>query len=172
MIVKTRHRMTNVKHLDLHLIISFVMLRYQSHSQILTEGVVCTVLGSGNETHRDWNMELHRNQNGMRYGMRSDITMSCRMEQGLEWAGIVIMKLYLTFSLSMPSGPMTLSKMCFPTWESTALRGSSRRQTSASWYTERARLTRCFWPPLKLIPYSNLYESHSQTPAQYTQPLQ
>ena len=39
----------------------------------------------------------------------------------------------LALSLSIPSGPMTLSKMCLPTWESTALRGSSSRYTSASW---------------------------------------
>mmetsp|Transcript_19610 Transcript_19610/g.28309 ORF Transcript_19610/g.28309 Transcript_19610/m.28309 type:complete len:97 (-) Transcript_19610:2274-2564(-) len=44
--------------------------------------------------------------------------------------------------------------MCLATWESTALRGSSIRYTSARWYTARARATRCFWPPERLIPLS------------------
>lgn len=32
-----------------------------------------------------------------------------------------------TFFLSFPLGPITLSKMCFPTCESTALSGSSNK---------------------------------------------
>lgn len=36
-------------------------------------------------------------------------------------------KCQLTFPLSTPSGPITWSKMCFATWESTAERGSSSR---------------------------------------------
>ena len=57
-----------------------------------------------------------------------------------------------TFFLSFPRGPITLSKMCFPTCESTALSGSSNKYTSASKYIARARLIRCFWPPLRFIP--------------------
>mmetsp|Transcript_12347 Transcript_12347/g.22061 ORF Transcript_12347/g.22061 Transcript_12347/m.22061 type:complete len:97 (+) Transcript_12347:2305-2595(+) len=44
--------------------------------------------------------------------------------------------------------------MCAATWLSTAERGSSSRYTSARWYTARARATRCFCPPLRLIPRS------------------
>ena len=50
----------------------------------------------------------------------------------------------VTLCLSRPLGPMTLSKMCLPTWESTALRGSSKKKMSLSLYTALARLTLCF----------------------------
>lgn len=58
----------------------------------------------------------------------------------------------LTFLRSTPCGPMTLSNMCFPTCESTALRGSSNKYKSALLYTALARLIRCFCPPLRFIP--------------------
>ena len=47
---------------------------------------------------------------------------------------------------------MTSLNMCLPTWLSTAESGSSKRMTSASLYTARATDTRCFWPPLRLMP--------------------
>ena len=67
-----------------------------------------------------------------------------------------IVTLTPTLCLSRLSCPMTFSKMCFPTWLSTADRGSSSRYTSASLYTARAKLTRCFWPPLRLMPWRKI----------------
>ena len=64
----------------------------------------------------------------------------------------------LTLFFNKPLGPMTLSKICFPTWASTALSGSSKRYISALKYTALAMLTRCFWPPLKVIPYEHTTE--------------
>ena len=79
-----------------------------------------------------------------------------------------------TLCASRPVGPMTCWKRCLATWTSTALSGSSRRYTSVSWQTARARLTRCLWPPLRLMPYNqdmvrptkSLTHSVSRTTAQ------
>lgn len=49
---------------------------------------------------------------------------------------------------------MQFSKIRLPTCASTADKQSSSKYTSASWYNARARLTRCFCPPDKLIPFS------------------
>jgi hypothetical protein len=46
------------------------------------------------------------------------------------------------------------SKMWFATVVSTADSGESSKYTSALAYAARAMLTRCLWPPGKLIPYS------------------
>ena len=54
---------------------------------------------------------------------------------------------HLVFPAKIPLGPMTLSKMCLPTLESTEAKGSSSKQMSASRQTARARAIRCFWPP-------------------------
>ncbi len=62
--------------------------------------------------------------------------------------------IFLTFSFKSPFGPTTLWKICFPTWASTALSGSSRRYMSLFWYTALARLTLCFWPPDRLMPWN------------------
>mmetsp|Transcript_64218 Transcript_64218/g.129084 ORF Transcript_64218/g.129084 Transcript_64218/m.129084 type:complete len:99 (-) Transcript_64218:89-385(-) len=52
-------------------------------------------------------------------------------------------------------GPrMHLEKMWCATCESTALKQSSNRYTSASAYTARAMATRCFCPPDRLMPFS------------------
>jgi hypothetical protein len=45
-------------------------------------------------------------------------------------------------------------KIFDPVWASTALKMSSRRYISQSWYTALASWIRCFWPPLRLIPHS------------------
>lgn len=58
----------------------------------------------------------------------------------------------LTVPWSNPSGPMTWLKTCWPTWASRAARGSSSRYTAALLYTARARLSRCFWPPERVMP--------------------
>ena len=54
------------------------------------------------------------------------------------------------------------SNICRPTCTSTADRGSSIRNTSRSLYSALATLTRCFWPPLMLMPRSPIY--HQQIP--------
>mmetsp|Transcript_6904 Transcript_6904/g.13116 ORF Transcript_6904/g.13116 Transcript_6904/m.13116 type:complete len:120 (-) Transcript_6904:610-969(-) len=43
---------------------------------------------------------------------------------------------------------------CSPTWASRADRGSSKMTMSGSEYRARAMLTRCFCPPLRLMPFS------------------
>lgn len=58
----------------------------------------------------------------------------------------------LTVPWSNPSGPMTWLKTCWPTWASRAARGSSSRYTAALLYTARAKLSRCFWPPERVMP--------------------
>lgn len=65
----------------------------------------------------------------------------------------------LTFPFRTPSGPMTLSKMCLATCESTADRGSSSRKMSELLYTARARLTRCRCPPDRLMPWRETGEN-------------
>ena len=55
---------------------------------------------------------------------------------------------------STPSWLSTCSNSAWPTWLSTALRGSSIRYTSAAAYTARAMATRCFCPPESVTPRS------------------
>uniref|UniRef100_A0A1I8HVJ8 CCHC-type domain-containing protein n=1 Tax=Macrostomum lignano TaxID=282301 RepID=A0A1I8HVJ8_9PLAT len=69
----------------------------------------------------------------------------------------------LVLLLSKPLGPSTCSKMCLPTWESTADRGSSRKYRSVSEYTARAREIRCFWPPDKQRHVSSGKDTSGQT---------
>ena len=54
------------------------------------------------------------------------------------------------------SGPLSRQSLIIasPTCASTALRGSSSNTISASEYAARARDTRAFCPPLRLIPFS------------------
>mmetsp|Transcript_2783 Transcript_2783/g.8980 ORF Transcript_2783/g.8980 Transcript_2783/m.8980 type:complete len:96 (+) Transcript_2783:61-348(+) len=49
---------------------------------------------------------------------------------------------------------MQLAKMARPTWTSTADSGSSNKQMSALAYTSRAKATRAFCPPDRLMPRS------------------
>ena len=69
-----------------------------------------------------------------------------------------------TLCLSKPIGPITLSKMCLPTCESTAESGSSIRYTSVFWYTARATDTLCFCPPLRFIPCKCTKKQIDSTP--------
>lgn len=64
-----------------------------------------------------------------------------------------------TLCFRSPWFPITFLNRCLPTWESTALSGSSKRKISASLYTALAKLTRCFCPPLMLIPFTIIKSS-------------
>ena len=69
---------------------------------------------------------------------------------------LTIIFLILTLFLSSPLLPSSSLKINFPTWASTAESGSSNKYMSASEYVALAKLTLCFWPPLRFRPYDSI----------------
>lgn len=104
----------------------------------------------------------HRNSGKSQHSGLGGETASAFLSLG---AFLRVSKPQLTFPFRTPSGPMTLSKMCLATCESTAERGSSSRKMSALLYTARARLTRCRCPPDRLMPWEET--AQNKTPVSH-----